>query len=425
MKKTLLFFNLLIAFSTQAQVSLKISKNYPAHIIYKIDDLLSIVKLDEDKQFKIAEKFKKIDSLANVSLVNGGSVKHLKSDYNIDTKFLKNILSTEELEQFAYESDKDNRFLAALISKSSLKLNSTQIKQIRQLNDSLDITPRKSIKETIQFYNLKLNKILNEQQYVELIKFNYKDQSLKDAKTDWERILKLKINKLGKEEEEFNQIVDFHFNKNSFLDRKADRFEKTQRDFFYLKANLMRPLLLVHADILTNPSTSTNKYASLIRFEKELNLSQSQIDTLLVKYKQFEEIIIENREIDVMDKRTLHKELPSQFENIIKIITAEKVNKWLSLKNKEEGMIKAYKSWEKLELEGLTTGLDKQKVISELGIYHLKLLIALEKAKSLKSKENLFLIRDVEQTKPEILQKLDNIARAKAKNENAKKSLAW
>lgn len=425
MKKLLLFSPLLLTFSTQAQVSLNVSKNYPAHIVYKIDDVLSKIKLDEEKQIKIAGKFQKMDSLANINLAQGGSVESLKYYYKIDTQFLKNILSTEELEHFAYETDKDNRFLAALNSILYTKLQTEQINKIRHLNDSLNTTPKKTLKETIKFQNGKLTKILNQEQYFTLLKFIYKDQSLADAKTDWERILNLKINTPGKEKEEFQQIIDFHFNKNSFLDKKADRYDKTKRDFFELKTNLMRPLLLVYAGILTNKNKTTNKYASLIQFKKELNLSQSQIDSLLVKYKQFEEITIENREMDVMEKLTLHKGLPSQFENIIQIIAPEQLNKWLILKNKDEAKVKAYKSWSQLELEGLTKDLDKQKIIPELTIYYLKLLIAQEKSKSLKTKENLFLIRDVQQNKPEILQQLDDIKRSKSKNENAKNAMAW
>lgn len=425
MKKLLLFSFVTLSLTIQAQVSLNVSKNYPAHIVYKIDDLVSKINLHERKQILIAEKFLKIDSITNASLHKGEAVTLLKSKYVIDNDFLKNILSKEELENYNYEMDKDNRFLVALKLKSNLKLNPTQISKIRQLNDSLTIFPKKSTKETIQFYNSKLYKILDKQQYEGVVKFIYKDQSFADAKADWERILNLKINTPGKEKEEYQQIVDFHFNKNTFLDKKADRYDKNKRDFFSLKTNLMRPLLLVHSNILTDQNKTTNKYVSLIQFEKELNLSQSQIDSILVKYKQFDKIVIENREMDVMEKLTLHKELPSQYENIIKIITPEQLNKWLTLKNKDEGKVKAYKSWEQLELEGLTKDLDKQKVIPELAIYHLRLLIAQEKTKSLKSKDNLFLVRDTEQKKPEILKQLDAINRSKSKNENAKNAMAW
>ena len=92
MKKLLLFFTLLLTFLIQAQVSLNVSKNYPAHIVYKIDDVLSKIKLDEDKQIKIAKKFQKMDSLANVSLSQGHPVHQSKAIYVIDNLFLKDIL---------------------------------------------------------------------------------------------------------------------------------------------------------------------------------------------------------------------------------------------------------------------------------------------------------------------------------------------
>lgn len=425
MKTLLLFFLLLLIFSTQAQVSLNVSKNYPAHIVYKIDDVLSKVKLNEDKQIKIAKKFQKIDSLANASLSHGLPVDQLKTYYTINNAFLKNILSPEELEHFAYEMDKDNRFLAALNSIPYTKLQAEQINKIRQLNDSLDITPKKTLKETIQFQNWKLTKILHQEQYVALLKFIYKDQSLAEAKTDWERILKLKINTPEKELEEFRKITDYHLSKNSFLDKQADRFEKKKRDFLSLKATMMEPPLLIRANILSDDKHANNKYASIIKYEKELNLSQNQIDSLLAKYLVFEKIIIENRENVLKENLISAIPLPSEFENIAKIITPEQTNKWLNLKNKNEAIKKSKESWAKLDAEGLTKDLDKQKTLPELATYHLRLLIALEKAKNWKTPESLFLVRDAEQKKPAILLQLDAITRSKAKNENAKNAMAW
>lgn len=423
--KTLLLALLFLPIAIQAQVSPNVSKHYPAHIVYKIDDLVSKVNLEEDKQIKIAEKFLKSDSIANASLHNGGSVAILK-DYNtVNKSFLKEILSRDELEHFAYEMDKDNRFLIALNSISYLKLNPTQISIIRHLNDSLDTTPKRSMKENIQFYNLKLYKTLDKLQYIELIKISYKDQSLADAKSDWDRIMNLKINTPGKEKEEFQQIIDFHFAKNSFLDKKADRHEKKMRDFFDLKASLMEPPLLIRANILSNQKYANNKYASIIQYEKELNLTQGQIDSLLVKYQQLEKIIIENRQNDLKEVLTPHKPLPSEFENFSKIISSDQISKWLTLKNKKEAIKKAHISWANLEKEGLTKNIDKNKTISALAIYHIKLLIALEQSKNSKTKENQFLVRDIEQKKPDVLQQLDAITRSKAKNANSKNELSW
>ncbi|CAD0001362.1 hypothetical protein [Flavobacterium salmonis] len=410
----------------QAQVSPNVSKRYPAHIVYKIDDVISKVNLSEDKQIKMAQKFMKTDSIVNAGLAVGAPAESLKAYYNsIDKTFLKNILSVEEMEQYNYEMDKDNRFLAALILAPHLKLQPEQINKIRQLNDSVSTTPQKSTKETIQFYNRKLSKILNKQQYVDVVKSTYKDQSIADARTDWQGILKLKINTPGKEQEEFKQLVDFHFAKNGFLDKKAELYEKKKQDFLSLKATMMEPPLLIRSKILSDQKHANNKYASLIQFEKELNLSQKQIDTLLVKYLTFEKIIIENKENDLKGNFTTPKPLPSEFENIAKIVTSEQMNKWLNLKNKNEAIKKANQSWAALESEGLTKNADQQKLMPELANYHLKLLIALEKNKNWKTSETRFLVRDVEQKKPEILVQLDALSRSKAKSENAKNALAW
>lgn len=425
MKKLLLFFTLLLTFLIQAQVSLNVSKNYPAHIVYKIDDVLSKIKLDEDKQIKIAEKFQKMDSLANVSLSQGLPVHQSKALYVIDNSFLKDILSLEELEYFAFKMDKNNRFLAALNSIPYTKLQVEQINRIRQLNDSLDATPKMSLKRTIQFQNWKLSKILHQEQYVALLKLIYKNQSQEEAKTDWEKILKLKINTLGKESEEFREIADYHLYKNSFLDKEADRFEKKKRDFLSLKVTMREPHLLIRAKILSDDKHANNKYASIIKYEKELQLSQNQIDSLLAKYIVFEKIIIENRENVLKENLMPAIPLPSEFENIAKIITPEQTNKWLNLKNKNEAIKKSRENWVKLETEGLAKDIDKQKVMLELATYQLRLLIALEKAKNWKTPESRFLVRDVEQKKPEILQQLDTLTRSKVKNEKAKKAMAW
>lgn len=422
----LLLSLLFLPILNQAQVSPNVSKRYPAHIVYKIDDVISKVNLSEDKQIKMAQKFMKTDSIVNAGLAVGAPAESLKAYYNsIDKTFLKNILSVEEMEQYNYEMDKDNRFLAALILAPYLKLQPEQINKIRQLNDSVSTTPQKSTKETIQFYNRKLSKILNKQQYVDVVKSTYKDQSIADARTDWQGILKLKINTPGKEQEEFKQLVDFHFAKNGFLDKKAELYEKKKQDFLSLKATMMEPPLLIRSKILSDQKHANNKYASLIQFEKELNLSQKQIDTLLVKYLAFEKIIIENKENDLKGNFTTPKPLPSEFENIAKIVTSEQMNKWLNLKNKNEAIKKANQSWAALESEGLTKNADQQKLMPELANYHLKLLIALEKNKNWKTSETRFLVRDVEQKKPEILVQLDALSRSKAKSENAKNALAW
>ena len=163
----------------------------------------------------------------------------------------------------------------------------------------------------------------------------------------------------------------------------------------------------------------------MIQYEKELNLNKVQIDSLLAKYQTFEKIKIENKENELNESLAPPKPLPSEYENIVQIINPEQTNKWLIIKNKKEAIRKANESWTKLESEGLTKELDKNKTIQELTIYQLKFLVAAERSKGWKSQETLFLVRDVEQQKPDLLKNLEAITRSKAKSTNAKNALTW
>ena len=56
---------------SQTQISQKVMKRFPAHIVYKIDDVVSKINLTEDKQIQIAKKLLAADSFANIILPKG------------------------------------------------------------------------------------------------------------------------------------------------------------------------------------------------------------------------------------------------------------------------------------------------------------------------------------------------------------------
>jgi hypothetical protein len=244
MKTQLLFFSLLLPFMIQAQLSQKVSKRFPAHIVYTIDDITSKVILSEDKQIKLGQKLVVADSLATISLAKGEPITQLKSYYAITTDFLSPILSAEELDNYSYAINKDNRFLVALKHISELKLSKNQVVEIRKQNENITSFSNLSTKETIQIYNTKLNTILDKEQYISLLKLVYKDQSISDAQIDWQKILALKLVPDENQKTEFDKIQNYHFEKNSFLDKKAERFEKAKRDFLAKKIALDEPSLL-------------------------------------------------------------------------------------------------------------------------------------------------------------------------------------
>lgn len=404
----------------QAQLSPNVIKQFPAHIVYQIDEVNLKLNLSEGKQIKIGQKLFASDSLANISLAKGGAVDQLKSYYTIDANFLKPILSTEELDHYGYIQNKENRFLVALEFAKDLKLEHKQISEIRKQNDSLSTVPKMSAKETIQIFNKKLNTILAKEQYVSLLKIVYQEQSIEDAKKNWVKIKQLKLVADENDKTEYAKILNYYLAKNSFLDIKAERYDKKKGDLLAKKITLAEPPLLTHANILSEGPYKNNRYASVIKYEKKLELTKNQIDSLLLKYRQHERIILENTES--LDPPKI---VPSEYKNITQILTPEQVNKWLMNKNMIDAKKEASRNWVQLESEGLTKGLDKNTTIKEFFNYQLKFLITKEITVIYHTPENIFRRRAVEQKKPELLKKLDDINQSTSKKNTIKNTLTW
>jgi len=406
-----------------AQVSTKLAQNYPPHIVFKIEDIVSKVNLSEDIQIKIAKKLFTKDSLVNLSLKKGESISKLKPYYLADKAILKPILSAEEYDTFEYETEKDNRFLVALQFKNILKLKDNQIAIIRKQKDDLYTKPKETKKETINFYNNSLSEVLSKEQYNSLLQIIYKDQSVADAKKDWERIKQLKLVSSEKNDEEYNKIENYHSIKNGLLDIDSERYDKKKLEKLDNEIVLQEPPILIRANILSAGTFKDNVFSSIIKYEKEIKLTEVQIDTILEKYKELELIRFENEERDLTSKLPLKE--PSQYDNIIKILSPEQIDKWLANKNKNQATKVALKNWKKLEMEGLTKNLNKDAVVLDFTNYQIRFLIADEKARMYNTSEYAFYKRDIEQKKPELLKKLDAIAKDKSKGITTKNGLTW
>jgi len=421
--KTLLLVILCIPVISRAQISQNVTKQFPAHIVLKIDDVNSKINLSEDKQIRLGKKLFTADSLANISLTKGESVSKLKSYNTVDIAFLKPILSPEELDIYAYEINKDNRFLVALKFAKELKLDAKQISDIRKQNDSFDSFSKLSSKEIIGFYNTKLNLTLSKKQYNSLLNIIYKDQSLVDAKTDWGKIVKLKILTDENNKTELSKIINYHLAKNTLLDLKSERYDKATLVFLTNKISIVQPPILLHANILTDDIPIKNIYSSVIKYEKELKLTKVQIDTLLSDYIKLERSNFERKE----NSTALNppRTAISQYEDIIQILTIDQVNIWMIKKDEKLALKEAEKNWNLLELEGLTKDLDKDKTIQEFSNYQLQHLVSKEKALVYRTQEAVSKLREIEQNKPALLKQLDAINRSKSKSTNTKNALTW
>lgn len=406
-----------------AQINDKAVKNLPAHIVWKVQQISSLVNLSEEQQSKLGRSFFIKDSLANKSLAGGESPSKLAGFYNNDSQTLKTTLTPYQYDSYEFEKNKSDRFLTALKFAADLQLTPDQINKIRKQKDLQPTEKLTDKKEIIAFYNSKLSSILTKEQYVSLLQIIYRDKSKTDAKKDWERIKQLNLITDKNNGVQYAELEKYHLLKNSYLDADSEQYDKKKLAFETEKIALQEPPLLIRANILSAGEYKNNTYSTIIKYERDIKLTSSQTDSILSKYKQLVALRFENEERDLTSKLPIKE--PSEYENVIKILTTEQIDIWLASKNKNQSLKVAQKNWKKLEMEGLIKGLNQDAVVKEFAAYQLQFLIADEKARMYNTSEYSFYRRDIEQKKPELLKKLDLIARNKSKGIATKNELTW
>lgn len=424
MKKIKKIFLVLVAITTasQAQIASKVIQKFPAHIIYKIDEVASRVKLTEEQQMKIGKRLLLNDSLANVYRFREDSIQNLKKYFVIDKKILKTILLPEELEDFQSQKIKKNRFLIALNSASILKLSTAQIDAIRQENNGLK--QNEVTEKQMEIYAKKLDSILTKPQYNNLIKIIYEEKSQKLASEDWKNLISSKMVTSKDSIDLYKKIYNYQLLKNCLLDRPSKKMSPQQKADFKEKIILENePNILTRYQIATNGFYKKNLFAEAILYEKELKLSPSQIDSLLVYYRKKPLMKLNNKEKNILPAYNYYE----NFENtaISKTLTPKQINTLLVKKNEKISIQLARSNWAELEKQGLTKDLDKNSTLKEFINYHIKSLVATNMVKIDKSKMNVFHKRDVEMQKPELLKQLDTIKQAQQQAKSTKNALKW
>jgi hypothetical protein len=425
-KIVLLGLCLSLPVSHQGQISPKTIKRFPAHVLFKIDEVTSRVKLSEEKQIKLGKKLVSMDSVTNLGFASGKAVAELKESYfTLDRKALKNLLSTEEMDEYFYQIDQKNRFLTALHQAARLKLEPKQIEQIRKENAVLDSTNFVNEVRRNAYSNQKLEPILDKKQYAALINIIYAKASLQETKKEWEKIQTLKLIAPKDSTTLFRQLLGFILFRNSYLDTDAQKYDSKKT---YELRNLItlekRPLFAVRYQILSDGYYKANIFATSIKYEKELNLSQIQIDTLLSKYKQLELTKLR----DAYKKQSFNK--LSEYTlfantNIVKILDPKQIAQLLICKNRNNAGLMAHYNWAELEKKGLTKDLDKNATLKDFANYQLRYLIAVDQLRMNNNQINVFHKRDVEFKKPALLKQLDELRTVENNQKSTKNELKW
>jgi hypothetical protein len=411
--------------ATHAQVAPSIVKRFPAHIVYQIDNIVTRVNLDEAKQLKIGQKFIKQDSIANALLAGGAPTTELKNYYPINKTFLSGILSSEEMDAYWYALDQNNRFLLALKMTNTLKLTTNQINDLRKQNDFLEANPIVQLSQKSKFYKDKLASILDKNQYDFLIKTVYATVSKEDTNKDWQSIKKRALVKQKDSSVVYNELYEYHLYKNSALDVYSEKYNEKE----YNKLNRMivlqkQPALLIRYNIVDDYLYDKNIFSEAIKYEKELKLSQIQMDSLVSNYRTIEIRKFTDRDKNPFLKKSLDY-YHFEHKTIVAILDPEQINQFLILKNKNNARQLAYENWDALEKNNMVKDVDKKTALQEIANYQLKFLVASDRLKMNKSAANTFYKRDVELKKPELLKQLDELKRIEETGKTTKNALKW
>ncbi len=424
-KRIILLIALCFHIITSAQVAQNVAKSFPARIVYQIDNIVSKVKLDEAKQFKIAQKMKIQDSIANTMLAKGTVISQLKEYYTIDKNFLTSILSREELDQYLYELDQNNRFLLALKMANTIKLEPNQIDEIRKQNDFLNVKNITDVIKKNQFYNKQLDTILNKKQYIHLVNDIYAKQSKQETNNDWNDIQKMKLVSSKDSVTVYNELYKFNLYKNRLIDPNAKKFDSKKAEELIRFVTLdKQPPVLTRYRILADYLHEVNVFATAIKFEKKLNLTTIQIDSLLQNYRTIELKKFNDRVKNPFAIRLLEY---NDFENkkITSILDPQQLDELLIKKNEITAIVDANKNWVELEKKEMVKDLDKNTTLKEFATYQLKFLVASERLRMNRNATNAFYKRDIELKKPDLLKQLDDMKKVEQTGKTTKNALKW
>lgn len=400
-----------------SQISPFVLKNFPAHIILEIDELNSTLSINELQQTQIANKLLTYDSIANA-----GKLKIKPNDldyyYRIHKETLDGIISEEDMALFLYQKDPNNRFLLAITMRDQLRLTDLQVNEIRKENETLKTLT--NITNIHAYCKSKLDSILTIKQTADLTKKLYKEETIEAAKKDWESIRKLNIVDKKDALTAYKLLKDFHNNLNELLDLKAEKY--SQNIYERLKTILTlekQPNFLLHKKILVNDRYHKNIFAIAVKNEKVLELTKPQIDSLLEKCKALEILKFKNRNLSSVGI------FPFEQEHLPKILDNKKMTKLLIIKHSHEAKFYAKNSWEEVKKFNWTDGLDEKETTKTFKNYKHRMLVITDQIKRDKNQKNLFLRRDIELKKPELLKKLDSIIKTEQNNARTKNQLKW
>jgi hypothetical protein len=394
-------------FAANAQIADAILKKYPAHIITGIRSIIIRANLPGDKQEELAHYYADQDSLAEVAKAHGAKPEEISNYYQLNAQELSKILTPAQLIRLNMGN---NASLSAKAIKYRQALDLTQ-KQV----DDLQVKPvDESAKnaDPVQTKKLefeKLHHVLNKEQFEQYFSITNKDKAQTTTTDYMKQLKKYALVKSADTAHVSAEILDFTHSQLINLDKTTysnpEKVDSIKKSYMYL-----RPYILIKLDAYKDALPSIIWVSNIISNRQKLNLSSSQIDSLLYNDIELERKRYANKFRYANDYSIIR---PEQMASITRILTDEQYTAYLMIKNYNHSLFNADKDWADLKSAGLIIPqIDRAKLMNENQAYELNWLVADERQSNNKSQQNVLAKQDVINAKPEILKKLDVVNNA-------------
>ena len=344
--------------------------------------------------------------------------------FYIKNLFTQAILYENELKLSEIQTDSllayQRKLSLATIDYYSKNVMSPSIKVNKQENSALK---KENLEKQMKAYKNKINEILTKPQYEKLIEILNIEKSEKQAKEDYINLLSSKRVTQKDSVGVYTKIYDYYLKRNSTYDMLPETISADEKNSIWEKLVIEHePNILTRYKIATNGYYMKNLFTEAILYENELNLSEIQIESLLVYHRKL--ILIT---IDYYSKNKVSdSNFFADFENtnISKILNQKQITTLLGKKNETKAVQLAHKNWDDLEKLGVSKDLEKA-ILNEFTNYHLKSLIASDWLKIDTNMMNVFYKRDIEMQKPELLRQLEAKEQNQKNVKRTKNELRW
>lgn len=386
------------------QIDGQIIKMFPAHIIYKIQNVINVIPISIESQQQLGRYFSIQDSLASDALREGMSPDKLVDFYSDNSSVLKELLSDLEFNDYLIvkrDQPKISELREIVKLREDLRLKDSQIQVLLKKIDFIENPENKENKMKVNFHfvdsllskntHMLFYKLQNEENarkatekhINDLLKneFIHQEDSLREA----EIIHLFELNRLATNEYWKSSGNDHEYKKNDSI------FNENQPESLH-KLNRYKaiPWWIIGKSFLDN--------------KKEIGLSMNQITSIIDIAHIVLQEIERRKEIKFTED---FNNRSYEYSLLLDVVTREQMDKYLLIsKNRDsKDIVKRYMP--DLEKYNLVDEQNKKDVENQLFKYSLRLQIAREWTTIDNSKENLLRERNITDNKPAILKELD------------------